>query len=75
MAHENFWQKTDRLSREAAQAFTAVGAFLQSGPDLDDEDVKLELWELQNSALVAAEAFKEHYFSLLGGGGGMDSGG
>jgi hypothetical protein len=71
---ETYWQKADRLAREAAKAFNAVGDFLGSGPDLDDEDVRLDYWELQSAAIVAAETFKEHYEHSLTGGcsGGSD---
>ncbi|MCY1279234.1 hypothetical protein D9M68_453260 [compost metagenome] len=70
MASEHYWQKADQLAREAAKAFSAVGEFLSTGPDLSDEDVRLEYWELQSAAIVAAEAFKEHYEHSLTGGGG-----
>lgn len=69
MASGNYWQQAEQLAREAAKAFNAVGEFLNSGPDLDDEDVRLDYWELQSAAIVAAEAFKEHYEHSLTGGG------
>ncbi|MBT8766604.1 hypothetical protein [Pseudomonas boanensis] len=76
MAGENYWQKAEQLAREAAKTFNAVGDFLSSGPDLSDEDVRLDYWELQSAAIVAAETFKEHYEHSLTGGGsrGLDAG-
>ncbi|AOE86126.1 hypothetical protein [Pseudomonas sp. TCU-HL1] len=75
MASEHYWQKADQLAREAAKAFNAVADFLSSGPDLSDDDVRVDYWELQSAAIVAAEVFKEHYErSLTGGGsGGLDA--
>ncbi|CAD5106215.1 hypothetical protein [Zestomonas carbonaria] len=69
MVGEDYWQKADRLAREAAKAFDAVGDFLHSGPDLSDEDVRVDYWEVQSAAIVAAEAFKEHYEQSLTGAG------
>ncbi|GLZ87036.1 hypothetical protein Pres01_30870 [Metapseudomonas resinovorans] len=74
---ETYWQKAGRLSREAEIAFRAIVDFIDSEPDLSDEDVRVDYWELQCKALVAADALKEHYEeSLTGGsGGGMGAGG
>jgi hypothetical protein len=48
--------------------------FLATSPDLSDEDVRVDYWELQSAAIVAAELFKEHYEHSLTGGG-VDGGG
>ncbi|MDH4609742.1 hypothetical protein [Pseudomonas sp. BN102] len=72
---ETYWQKAERLAHEAAKAFNAVEDFLSSGPDLSDDDVRVDYWELQSAAIVAAETFKEHYEHSLTGasGGGLDA--
>ncbi|MDE3739862.1 MULTISPECIES: hypothetical protein [Pseudomonas] len=70
---ETYWQKADRLARDAANAFNAVADFLSSGPDLSDDDVRVDYWELQCKAIVAAETFKEHYEHSLTGAGGLDT--
>ena len=74
MASENYWQKAGQLSRDAELAFRAIVDFVASGPDLDEEDVRIDFWELQCKALMAAEALKEHYEESLIGGGGYDHG-
>lgn len=67
MASENYWQKAGHLSRVAELAFRAIVDFLESSPDLDEEDVRIDYWELQCKALVAAEPLKAQYEeSLIG---------
>ncbi|WP_160287491.1 hypothetical protein [Pseudomonas knackmussii] len=74
MASENYWQKAGHLSKDAELAFRAIVDFLESGPDLDEEEVRIDFWELQCKALMAAEALKAHYEESLIGGGGYDHG-
>lgn len=73
MSNESYWQKAESLAREASKAFDAVADFVSSGPDLSDEDVRVDFWELQSAAIVAAEVFKEHYEHSLTGSGGLDA--